>query len=103
MRVYQGLQLDPSILKQYIRNSSSAKEKRYYYGIMAARSLLIVAFAIVFIGGLSQIYGQENSPMAVVLRIVDTLLGVLLGMVFAWVFHHLVTARVLPRQEAKMT
>lgn len=67
MGVYQGLQLDPSILKQYIRNSSSAKEKRYYYAIMAARSLLIVAFAIVFIGGLSQIFGQENSPMAVVL------------------------------------
>ena len=62
MSVYQGLQLDPAILKQYIRNSSSAKEKRYYYGIMAARSLLIVAFAMVFIGGLSQIFGQENSP-----------------------------------------
>lgn len=67
MSVYQGLQLDPAILKQHIRNSSSAKEKRYYYAIMAARSLLIVAFAILFIGGLSQIFGQENTPMAVVL------------------------------------
>lgn len=67
MSVYQGLQLDPAILKQYIRNSDSAKEKRYYYGIMAARSVLIVAFAVLFIGGLSQIFGQENTPMAVVL------------------------------------
>lgn len=67
MSVYQGLQLDPSILKQYIRNSATRQEKGYYYAIMAARSLLIVAFAIVFIGGLSQVFGQANSPMAVVL------------------------------------
>ena len=67
MSVYQGLQLDPAILKQYIRKSQSAGEKRYYYAIMAARSVLIVAFAILFIGGLSQIFGQENTPMAVVL------------------------------------
>ena len=67
MSVYQGLQLDPAILKQYIRKSTSAREKRYYYAIMAARSVLIVAFAILFIGGLSQIFGQENTPMAVVL------------------------------------
>ena len=67
MSVYQGLQLDPAILKQYIRKSQSAGEKRYYYAIMAARSVLIVTFAILFIGGLSQIFGQENTPMAVVL------------------------------------
>lgn len=101
MSVYQGLQLDPSILKQYIRKSTSARGKRYYYAIMAARSVLIVAFAILFIGGLSQVFGQENTPMAVVLRIVDTVLGVLLGMVFAWVFHHLVVARLLPKEEPK--
>lgn len=44
------------------------------------------------------IYGVQD---AVVLRIVDTVLGVLLGMVFAWVFHHLVVARLLPKEEPK--
>ena len=44
------------------------------------------------------IYGVQD---AVVLRIVDTVLGVLLGMVFAWVFHHQVVARLLPKEEPK--
>ena len=42
------------------------------------------------------IYGLQG---AVILRIVDTLLGVTFGLVFAAVFHHLAAARFLPAPE----
>lgn len=41
--------------------------------------------------GLS-IYGLGT---AVVLRIIDTVVGVILGMVFAWIFHKLIGMKIL--------
>lgn len=42
------------------------------------------------------IYGLQG---AVVLRIADTILGVLFGMAFAWVFHKLIAVRFLPKPQ----
>ena len=67
MSFYEALQMDPSILKRYIAKGTCWKEKRFYWVAMAVRSVLIVAFAIGFIGGLSVVFGQENTPFAVAL------------------------------------
>ena len=65
MRFYDALQLDPSILKRKIAACDTNDEKAYYWIAMAMRSILIVAFAIVFISLLSGVFGSENTPMAV--------------------------------------
>lgn len=65
MRFYDALQLDPSILKRKIVACDTKDEKAYYWIAMAVRSILIVAFAIVFISLLSGIFGSENTPLAV--------------------------------------
>lgn len=44
------------------------------------------------------IYGLQG---AVVLRIVDTLLGVTFGLAFAVIFHRLAAVRVLPAAEGE--
>ncbi len=44
------------------------------------------------------IYGLQG---AVILRVVDTILGVVFGMVFALIFHWLAANRLLPRTEEK--
>lgn len=67
MEFYNNLQLDPSILKQKIKQCSTTKEKLYYWLIITLRSILIVAFAIIFISTLANIFGQENTPLAVAL------------------------------------
>ena len=67
MKFYDLLQLDPSILKRKIASCNTKQEKRYYWIAMAVRSVLIVAFAIVFISLLSGIFGADNTPLAVAL------------------------------------
>ncbi|MGI5960160.1 MAG: FUSC family protein [Massiliimalia sp.] len=67
MDFYRILQMDPSIIKAKIRTSSTQKEKRFLWFAMAIRSALIVAFAILFIGFFSAVFGSENTPMAVAL------------------------------------
>lgn len=67
MRFYDALQLDPSILKKKIAACDTKDEKAYYWIAMAVRSILIVAFAVVFISLLSSIFGSENTPLAVAL------------------------------------
>lgn len=67
MNFYDALQLDPSVLKPKIRNSQTRKERWFFFSAMALRSILIVIFAIVFISSLSNIFGKENTPMAVAL------------------------------------
>ena len=42
------------------------------------------------------IYGLQG---AVILRIVDTVLGVIFGLVFASLFHRLAAVRILPKPE----
>ncbi len=65
MRFYDALQLDPSCLKQKIRAAEQPKERRKLTAAMAARSVLIVLFAIVMISPVSKVFGPENSAMAV--------------------------------------
>lgn len=67
MRFYDALQMDPSILKRKSAASDTKGEKLYYWTAMAVRSVLIVAFAIVFISLLSGVFGSDNSPLAVAL------------------------------------
>lgn len=66
-KFYDALQLDPSILKRRIAACETKKEKTFYRAAMAVRSALIVAFAILFIGLLSGLFGTDNTPMAVAL------------------------------------
>ena len=66
MSFYQLLQLDPAVLKNYIRNSEETKEKRRVTFALVLRSMLLVAFAIVFISIMTMFFNEENSAMAVV-------------------------------------
>ena len=67
MKFYDAVQMDPSILKRKIVACETLQEKNYYWLAITVRSVLIVAFAIVFISLLSGIF------------------GVLLGAVIAWI------------------
>lgn len=67
MKFYDALQLDPSVLKRKIAASDARREKTYYWLAIAVRSVLIVAFAIVFISLLSGVFGADNTPLAVAL------------------------------------
>ena len=67
MKFYDALQMDPAILKRKIAACGTKGEKAYYWTAMALRSVLIVAFAIVFISALSGVFGSDNTPLAVAL------------------------------------
>lgn len=67
MKFYDALQMDPAILKREIAACDTRREKAYYWAAMAVRSALIVAFAIVFISLLSNVFGSDNTPLAVAL------------------------------------
>ena len=67
VKFYDALQLDPAILKRKIAACSTRREKAWYWTVMAVRSVLIVAFAILFISALSGLFGSGNTPMAVAL------------------------------------
>ena len=67
MKFYDALQMHPAILKRNIALCQTRQEKAYYWTAMAVRSVLIVAFAIVFISLLSGIFGSDNTPLAVAL------------------------------------
>ena len=67
MKFYDALQLDPAILKRKSAACGAKREKAYYWAAMAARSVLIVSFAIVFISLLSNLFGADNTPLAVAL------------------------------------
>lgn len=74
MKFYDILQWDPQITKGMLRKSTDRNEKFKLKIGMFLRSVLIVAFAIFFISTLSNLFGNENSPMAVALFCI--LLGV---------------------------
>ncbi len=67
MKFYDALQMDSAVLKREIAACDTKREKTYYWVAMAVRSVLIVAFAIVFISLLSGVFGADNTPMAVAL------------------------------------
>lgn len=62
---YQLLQFDARGLWAKIRATDIPREKRRYFLAMAVRSLLLVAFAILFIGVLTAVFGNENSGVVV--------------------------------------
>lgn len=67
MKFYDALQMDPAILKRKISACDTRQDKAYYWAAIAIRSVLIVAFAIVFISLLSSVFGADNTPLAVAL------------------------------------
>lgn len=67
MKFYNDLQLDPFVIKQKIHQSDSAKARKRLMLVLFVRSILIVAFAILFISVINAIFGAENSYLAVVL------------------------------------
>lgn len=67
MKFYDALQMDPAILKRKISACDTRQDKAYYWAAIAIRSVLIVAFAIVFISLLSSVFGTDNTPLAVAL------------------------------------
>ena len=67
MSFYDALQLDPAALKARIWASESQREKNFFRLALLSRALLLVGFAILFIGAGTSLFGAENSPMAVVL------------------------------------
>lgn len=62
---YQLLQFDARGLWAKIRATEVPREKRRYFLAMVVRSLLLVAFAILFIGVLTAVFGNENSGVVV--------------------------------------
>jgi len=66
-KFYDALQMDPAVLKRKIAACDTRTEKNYYWIAMAVRSVLIAAFAIVFISLLSGVFGSDNTPLAVAL------------------------------------
>lgn len=65
MKFYDILQWDPQVTKMFMKKKIIKKEKMKLASGMFMRSLLIVLFAIVFISGLTAIFGSKNTPMAV--------------------------------------
>lgn len=61
---YQLLQLSPTALWAAVRTAQGPERTRLVFA-MAVRSLLLVAFAILFIGGLTPVFGTENSCLVV--------------------------------------
>ncbi len=62
---YQLLQFDARGLWAKIRTSQSPRDKRRYFLAMTVRSLLLVAFAVLFIGVLTAVFGNGNSGVVV--------------------------------------
>ena len=69
-KFYDALQMDPAVLKRKIAACDTRQEKNYYWIAMAVRSVLIVAFAIVFISLLSGVVwlGQHASGCGLILH-----------------------------------
>lgn len=68
MRFYDGLQLDPKVIKDKIKAAETKKEKNWFRKVLVVRAILITGFAIVFISALAAVFGKDNSPpMAVVI------------------------------------
>lgn len=65
MKFYDILQWDPQVTKMRMSKSTTKKEKMKLGIGMFTRSILIVLFAIVFISGLTSLFGSKNTPMAV--------------------------------------
>ena len=65
MRFYDILQCNPNAIKAMMKKSDNPKEIHKLRLGLATRAFLIVAFAILFIAPLTNLFGAENSSMAV--------------------------------------
>lgn len=65
MTFYQMIQYDPASIRAMIAKTDAPEEKRRWRLAMFVRSLLIVVFAIAFIGLMTALFGSANSSMAV--------------------------------------
>lgn len=61
---YGLLQLGPQQMKQIIKQAPKEEKKKYIFN-MIIRNLLVVLFAIIFVGGASSIFGKNNTSVAV--------------------------------------
>lgn len=61
---YQLLQLSPTALWAAARDATGPGRRRVV-AAMAVRAVLLVAFAVAFIGGLTAVFGQDNSSLVV--------------------------------------
>ena len=67
MRFYDGLQLDPKDLKDNIKAAETKEEKNWFRKVLVVRAILITIFSVGFISLFATVFGNENSPMAVVI------------------------------------
>ncbi len=67
MNFYNALQLDPAVLKGNFAAAETKHEQRKWLSALVVRDILLVLFAIVFVTTLSELFGSENSSMAVVI------------------------------------
>lgn len=65
MGFYELLQLDPCVLKPMARCERSGRGRFRIWVAIVVRSALIVAFATVFVAGLSHVFGSESTPLSV--------------------------------------
>ena len=63
--MYQLLQLSPQTLKEKMRTTSVRAEKNQLILAMVLRSILLIAFAIVYITLFTKLFGAANSSVAV--------------------------------------
>lgn len=61
---YKLLQLGPHQMKAKINEQPKGQRKKYIFN-MIIRNLLVVLFAILFVGGASAIFGKNNTSVAV--------------------------------------
>lgn len=66
VRFYDLLQMDPQSIITIMKTQSEKTEKRRLLFALCVRAFLLVGFAMVFIVSFTWIFGQANTPMAVV-------------------------------------
>lgn len=67
MDFYQALQDEPAILKKRLEEASDKRHKRRIIMAIIVRAVLMVIFSVLFISGLSMLFDDGNSNMAVVI------------------------------------
>lgn len=67
MSFYQKLQLGVGDLKTLIRAAESPSEKRTHAAALWVKNILCILFALTLIGGISALFGNENSSAGVVI------------------------------------
>ncbi len=64
---YNLLKLDPDKILDKLKASDTFGRKLYYGFVFVSRAVIIVCFCVLFVSVLTHFFGEENSPLAVVL------------------------------------